>query len=102
MASKWADYVITQVRYNIAKTHIEKVMAGLDNGDVLGEAKEVSRPSVVALLDEGVTFVTGIKSEPGKLTRGADVGIITVHGKKFIRTDADETEADNLDDLPTF
>jgi hypothetical protein len=101
--SKWADYLITAVRYNAAGLHIERVRVSEDKGDTLGEPQEMSRAEVVKLLAVGKTFVTAPKSvnEPGKLSKGASVNIFPVQ-TRFIKTKADNRESDNLENLPTF
>ena len=38
MTDKWADYLISAVRYNAAETHIEKVRVHVDEGDKVGGA----------------------------------------------------------------
>ncbi len=38
MSNKWADYAITVVRFNAAKTHIDKVKRREDRGEKLGAA----------------------------------------------------------------
>jgi hypothetical protein len=47
MAEKWADYLITAVRFNSAGTHIDSVQAREDKGDTAGPAGEASRTEVV-------------------------------------------------------
>jgi hypothetical protein len=101
MTDKWADYLISAVRYNAAETHIEKVRVHVDNGDSVGPASEWTRAKVIAQLEAGYSFVTILKSN-GKWQKGATVRIVVIHGEKFIRTDADQTKEDNLGSLPRF
>jgi len=101
MTDKWADYLISAVCFNAAATHIDRVRRHKDNGSEVGPADERLRPSVVGDIEAGVSYVTIFKKE-GKWTKGAEVGLVTIDGTKYIRTDADRTKADNLDDLPTF
>lgn len=102
MTEKWADYLISAVRYNAAETHIEMVRVHEDEGDKVGAPTTWERSSVVASLEAGYTFITITKSSDSKWTRGARVGIVTVRGTKYIRTDADATPEDNLGSLPRF
>lgn len=102
MTEKWADYLISAVRYNAAETHIDKVQVREDQGDSVGSASTVERTTVVSRLEAGNTFVTIVKGTSDKWQRGAKVRIVTVRDKKYIRTDADATEEDNLEDLPRF
>jgi Protein of unknown function (DUF3892) len=102
MADKWADYVITAVRFNTTGTHIESVQVRQDDGESIGAATTTSRSEVVRLLEAGYTFCTATKGDNGKWNKGAAVKIIVIDGNKFIRTKNDGIEKDNLDDLPTF
>jgi len=102
MATKWADYIITAVRFNSAGTHIEAVEIRVDNGDTAGPPSNASRAQVVAALEDGTTFCTATKGSDGKWHKGAAAKVITIDGQKYIRTKADRTTKDNLDDLPTL
>lgn len=102
MADKWADYLISAVRYNEAETHIEKVRVHSDNGESVGSASEWTRAEVVSRLEAGYSFVTIFKKSDGNWRKGATVRIVVIHGEKFIRTDADQTKEDNLGSLPRF
>ncbi len=99
--SKWADYLISAVRFNDADTHIIKVKAHVDNGDTVGVGFEMARSDVVAYIDAGKTFST-IYSADGKWNLGASVKTVTIDGTRYIKTRADGTKADNLDNLPRF
>ena len=102
MTDKWADYLISQVRYNEAETHIVKVVSHTDNGDSVSEGTELARSTVVIRLAEGSTFMTITKNVEGKWARGAQVRAVTIGGEKYIRTDADSIKKDNLGSLPRF
>jgi len=102
MAEKWADYLISQVQYNTAETHIVKVLSHPDNGDSVGTGSEVTRQTVVARLEAGSTYMTITKGADKKWQKGAKVQIITVESVKYIKTVADSTKKDNLGSLPRF
>ena len=100
---KWADYVISDVRYNAEETHIEKVKVHVDLGETVGKAEEEqTRATIVANIKSGITYVTGVKKPDGNWDRGEDVRIIEVDNKEFIRTDANAKASDNLGNLPRF
>lgn len=100
--AKWADYCISEVRYNTEHTHIVKVKVYPDLGDTLGDVTEWTRLDVVNSIGQGKSFVTIYKNPEGKFKKGEDVRIITVSGTKYIRTDANSKAADNLGKLPEF
>jgi len=44
---KWADFLISAVRYDADKTHIERVRVHEDLGEKVGSPKELPRVDVV-------------------------------------------------------
>ena len=100
--AKWADYGISKVQYNDVHTHIVKVKVHEDQGDKMGSEEEWARTRVVSSITSGKTFVTIVKGSGDNWNRGGDVRIITVKGTKYIRTDQNSKESDNLGDLPEF
>lgn len=102
MADKWAEYLISAVSYSTAGTHIDKAQVREDAGDKVGPPGTWERLSVVSSLEAGCTFMTITLNSENQWQPGAMVRTVTVKGKKYIRTDADATEKDNLGALPGF
>ena len=100
--AKWADYGISKVRYDSEGKHIDCVMVRQDLGEKLGAASEWYRASVISKLEEGTSFITILERSDDRWKKGKKVHIIEVNQKKYIRTDTNKTEADNLGELPTF
>lgn len=99
--TKWADYIITAVRYNFQRTHIESVRVSADLITSLGDAQTYPRETIVNSLIQGTTFATAILVN-GKYQYGAHIEIIRVNGINYIRTDRNATGKDNLGNLPEF
>ncbi|HUA10408.1 MAG TPA: hypothetical protein VMA83_00205 [Solirubrobacteraceae bacterium] len=99
MIEKWADFLITAVRFNSAGTHIVFVEARADRGAV-GKACLLSRTEVIETLESGYTYCTAIESGASKWEMGAAVEIVTVHDQPFMKTAPDEIACDNLGDVP--
>lgn len=102
MAEKWADYLISQVQYDVEETHIVKVLSHIDSGDSIGPGTEVRRQTVVDRIEGRSTYMTITKNADGKYQKGAAVRVITVDGTKYIKTVPDNTKKDNLGSLPRF
>ncbi|HML23354.1 MAG TPA: DUF3892 domain-containing protein [Aggregatilinea sp.] len=100
--AKWADYGISAVRYNNARTHIDLLMVHVDNGDTIAIGKEWKRSDVVLEIERKRTFVTIPKNNDEKYIRGEDVRIVVINGVKYLRTDNNNTPSDNLGSLPEF
>lgn len=100
--AKWADYLVSAVRFNTAGTHIDKVRTHTDNGDNVGQAVEMDRSTVVSRIEGGYTFETIYKNADGTWHEGRLIKVVVINGVKYIKTYADNTTRDNLDDLPQF
>ncbi|MEQ4539749.1 MAG: DUF3892 domain-containing protein [Billgrantia sp.] len=99
--AKWADYGISAVRYDSNDEYIDQVKVHKDNGDSIGAGETWSRKEVLSKMDDSKTFVTILKNDD-KWKKGEDVHIITVEGRRFLRTDANKKSKDNLENLPRF
>lgn len=99
--SNWADYGISDVKYNQEHTHIDKVKVHEDPGGRIGSGKEWLRTDVVSFLDRKITFVTILKNgKNGEWRKGQRVGVVQINGVKYIRTNRDhEEDRDDLGDL---
>jgi hypothetical protein len=99
--AKWADFVITRVKYDATHSRIVEVEMRPDTGDAIGEARRESRQAVVNAILRGVTFVTAYRRD-NTWHRGEDVRVIAIHGERFLRTDNNSIKADNLGSLPEY
>lgn len=99
--AKWADYLISAVKYNKDHTRIESVLQHVDNGDNVGQATAVSRYAVVENINKGKSYMT-IRKKDGKWQPGDKVIMYSLDGEYFIRTDGNKTKSDNLGELPEF
>lgn len=103
LMSGWGDYAITAVRYNNDETRIDQVKRREVEPEALTSAEKVDRSTVVADIEAGNEYTTAIWNEDSEnWSLGDEIHVLEVNGGKFIRTDQNETEEDNLGDLPTF
>ena len=100
--AKWADYCISKVKYDADEKFIEKVEVREDKGDSIGSPSIWKRSDVVSKIEAKKTFVTILKTSEGKWKRGQDVHVLKINNVKYIRTDKNEKESDNLENLPEF
>lgn len=100
--TKWADYLISAVRYNAEHSHIVQVKQHQDSGDSVKASTIVPRSTVVANLKARTTYMTIYKDNDGKWKKGEEVIIKPVEGTEYITTDPNETKKDNLGELPEF
>lgn len=97
---KWSDFCISAVRYNQARTHIDAVRVHEHLGKSLSNGEVWSRQRVVSTIDAGYTFTTVVADANGYWLQGAAVNVVQVGRQRFLRTDRDQWEADNLGNLP--
>lgn len=102
---KWADKVIVAVHYedtNDSRRVIEKVKVEDDDGDSLKNKVVMLRKSVVADIENDISYVTAYKDDDGKYKEGKKVIIDIVNGVKYIKTEKNDKTEDNLDKLEEF
>ena len=93
------DWAISQVQKD-ADGDIQHVRAHQVFAGMLGDAPlAISRQNIIKMIqDEGKSVVT-VREHQGQWVQGEDVHVTS---KNYIRTDPNETESDNLGDLPEF
>ena len=99
---KWADYLISAVRYNTDHTHITDLMVHEDKGDKVGKGEIYSRQATVDAINNGTAFVTIYKGSNGNWKKGQKVFVILVNGTSYLKTVDNGKEEDNLENLPEF
>ena len=89
-------YYIVAIHYkdNDETTFIEKVKT------LEGDIK--LRSTVVSDIEDEQVVMTAIKKSDGRYHEGEQVHIVIINNVKYIRTDQNATECDNLESLPTF
>ncbi len=97
-----ADYYIEKVRYNKSHTRIVWVSVRQDSSSRLSGAHNMVRKKMVSLMREGKQFMTIFRNAEGKYRKGQKISVVRVKGTEYIRTDRDELEKDQLEDLPEY
>lgn len=98
---KWADYLISAVRYDSEHSHIEKVRVREDKGAKVGSSVfESSRQEVIENIKSNKTYITIFEGQNNNWKKGEEVHIIVVGETEYIRTDQNQEECDNLENLP--
>ena len=100
--AKWADYLISAVKYDSDHEKIISVKTHEDKGDTVGDSYIEIRSKVVSNIENGYSYCTILKTNDKKWKKGEDIHIVKIDDEKFIRTDRNETKKDNLGNLPEF
>lgn len=96
---RWADHVVTAKRRGQDPNRIEWLQ--VHAGTPYAVARTVGRGALIESIERGETAVTAYK-RGGIWQMGARIEVVKVDGEKFLRTDGNQTKADNLGDLPDF
>jgi hypothetical protein len=97
--TKMCDYFVSEARKNPEQTHIINLTRHLVNDDNTSQTGEVvSRQTVVQDIEHGLTYMVAYRVN-GAWRIGSKVEIYPYNGTKYLRTDRDNTPADNLDNL---
>jgi hypothetical protein len=98
--SKWADYLISAIRYaDETKNNLFSYLkVHQDNGIEIGAGSTWSREEVIEAMYNGKTFYTILKSNSGEWKKGSIVSLITKNGRAVL-TDNEYTDLDYLADL---
>lgn len=94
-----ADYAVTGVRYSSDHVRISHLQVRACNAYDLGPAQMETRLTVIASIERGMRYVTATQSG-GRWVKGAAVEVVVVKGQKYLRTDRNQVERDNLENLP--
>jgi hypothetical protein len=100
---KWADYLISAVRYEPAssKKIISYVKVHIDNGEDIGESKTWSKIELLEALNHGKTFITILKNGNGKWLKGEQITVSSFK-EVFVRSDFRNLPGDYLDRVTEF
>ncbi len=101
MATLWVKNVITNVHYNPQRSRIDSVYVRQYLGTSLSDPVMNTRQQVVNMIDMGEKFVTATLSN-NQWSAGEDVRVVLIRNGRYLRTDNNQTESDNLGSLPEF
>ena len=98
---KWADYLISAVRYSPDRRLITEVKQHEDTEDDVGQESVVNRATVADNVKKGKKYVTVVSSGSNWQKRDS-VRTFIVEGNYYIRADKNKVSRDNLGPLPEF
>ena len=98
---KWADFIISRVRYDDDHSRIIECEVFPDFGEGLGAKTHHSRTTIASNLENN-HYLTVYKNEKGNFIKGDNVIRYLLDGEYFIRTDGNKLKKDNLGKLPEY
>ncbi|HZV12354.1 MAG TPA: hypothetical protein VFA55_04005 [Candidatus Kapabacteria bacterium] len=102
MSGKWADYLIAKVAFEPGGKRIKEVEIAIYKASKLSLPYKIfPREKLVAELKDGMEFCT-ILHKDGRWQKDADVKLVVVDGKEYVRADQNKTECDYLNGIPEY
>jgi len=99
---KWAEYLISEVRYSPDHKRILQVKQHKDLDGEVSEGEIVERDVVSSNIKKGITYVTIHNGTSTTWKRGDGVKAFIVDGDYYIRVDKNKVNLDNLGMLNEF
>lgn len=93
---KWAQYLISEVRYSPDHKRILQVKQHEDVDGQISEGEIVDRDVVASNLKKGKTYMTIYNGSSKTWKKGEKVRGFSVDGEDYIRTDKNKVNLDNL------
>lgn len=101
-----SEYWVSHKRMDADNTRIVQVRAFIKEKDGLSSPSVYTRQQVIDSIEKNNRWITciysGKKDGRDYWKPGREIHVIVIKGTKFIRTDRNETEEDNLGELPDF
>ena len=93
---KWAQYLISEVRYSHDHKRILQIKQHEDLDGQISEGKIVDKEVVTSNLKKGKTYMTIYNGSSKTWKKGEQVRGFLVDGEYYIRTDKNKVNLDNL------
>ena len=84
---KWADFLVSKVKYNSKKSHIIMAQVHKDKHNKVGKPSKMSRETILKLIESKISFKTiHWEKASEKWIEGRDIHVINVNGCKYLTT----------------
>lgn len=100
--AKWAQYLISEVRYSPDHKRILQVKQHVDLDGEVGEGEIVDRDIVSSNIKKGITYMTIHNGSSTTWKKGDKVRGFRFDGDYYIRVDKNKVNLDNLGMLNEF
>jgi hypothetical protein len=100
--TKWAEYLISEVRYSPDHHHILQVKQHKDLDGEVSEGEIVDKANVASNLKKGASYMTVHNGSSETWKRGEKIRGFLVDGEYHIRIDKNKVNQDNLGMLNEF
>lgn len=99
------DFLITNIKNDENNVLISVQMCVINknvaNGRELSEKKEFSKEQIIFFIENGFSVKTAYEISEKEWKIGSQVNVVKLKDGKYLRTDNNKIEKDNLDNLPS-
>lgn len=100
---RWANFLISFVKYDKQKNLIEEVEVQEDLGFGISNTTDfITRQTLIENIEKKLTYTTIVLEEKGMWKMGQKVELVTLNGQKYLKTNNDDTPRDNLGELREY
>jgi hypothetical protein len=100
--SKWADYLVSKVKYGVKPKRIISLKVHQLNGSSVGKEEIWTRSKLIEHIDKNKIFFTIFQNANKQMDKGSQINKIVINNVDYLRTDSNKTEEDNLEKLQEF
>ncbi len=93
---------ISKVRYDSHHALLDYAVQHLIDDNGLHEGRQVNRKDILSNLYSRMMYKTIVLAANNMWSDGADIGIVTIHGIDYLKTDRNPIPCDKLGNLPEF
>lgn len=100
------DFLITNIKNNEHNVLVSVLMCVINknvyHGRELSEKKEFSKEQIIFFIENGFSVKTAYEISEKEWDKGSQVNVVKFKDGKYLRTDNNNIEEDNLDNLPNY
>ena len=100
--AKWADKLISEVKYDDDHSRIIECKVHEDKTDKVGPSFKEARETVAKNLESMTYYTIFKKAGSEEWSKGDNVIRFSIDNEVFIRTDGNKVKSDNLGNLPEY
>lgn len=100
------EFLITNIRNDennvLISVQICVINKNALNENELSEKKEFSKDQIIFFIENGFSVKTAYEINEKEWNKGSQVNVVKFKDGKYLRTDNNNIEEDNLDNLPNY
>lgn len=99
---KWADFCISEVRYDKAHKQITAARVHADNGQRITESIQMPRATILSNISRGYSYITITAGPDGKWDKGQPVAVVTIDRVPYFKSVENQNACDTFEGVPEY